>query len=178
MKYVSLLRGINVGGNNIIKMIELKDTVEKAGFTNVVTYIQSGNVIFDSEKKSIEEITKILEDILVRRFDYLISVVVKSQEDLEKILANVPEEWIKDNDLRCYIAFIKTGISKQNFANEVEVKPGVDYIKLGEGVLYMSTKLNGITPSGFTRLISKKIYKQITMRNYNTSQKILTLMEK
>lgn len=61
MKYVAFLRGINVGGNSIVKMLELKEAFIKSGFINVLTYINSGNVIFESDEKDIERIEKKLK---------------------------------------------------------------------------------------------------------------------
>jgi uncharacterized protein (DUF1697 family) len=68
-------------------------------------------------------------------------------------------------------------LTAEDVIREVELKEGVDSVKAGDGAVYMSTLLSGLTKSGFTRLIAKKIYKDITMRNFNTCQKILTLMQ-
>lgn len=69
MKYIALIRGINVGGNNMIKMDERREAVGKSGFKNVSTYIQSGNVLFESDKYNIENITKTLEDTLLKNIN-------------------------------------------------------------------------------------------------------------
>jgi uncharacterized protein (DUF1697 family) len=177
MKYVALLRGINVGGKNIIKMSDLKKTVEKCGFTNVSTYIQSGNVLFKSDNKNISKIVEKLEDSFLKDFAYNSCIVVKSYEQLQKIVSDVPPDWGKSNDLRCYIAFIGGSISIQDVMREIELKEGIDFIKAGEGVLYMSTLLSGLTRSRFTKLITKNVYKYITIRNYSTTRKILELLE-
>lgn len=176
MKYVALLRGINVGGNAIIKMADLKAAFEKGGYKNVITYIQSGNVIFESEKDS-KKISKDLEEMLTRTFGYSAKVVVVSHDQINKVLENVPDEWKKEQDLRCYIAFAREPVTSNDVLKEIKLTEGVDFVKIEKGVLYMSTVMSGLTKSGFARLIGKKIYKEITMRNYNTSQKILKLME-
>jgi uncharacterized protein (DUF1697 family) len=177
MKYLALLRGINVGGNNIIRMKDLKETIESNGFQQVVTYIQSGNVVFDSEEKDKKLITEKLEKLLSKTFNYQASIVLLSKEQFESILKNVPTTWEKQHDLRCYLAFIKEPITTEQVLKEIRLKGGVDFVKEGNGVIYMSTLLSGITKSGFTKLISTKVYKELTMRNYNTTQKLLELME-
>lgn len=177
MKYVVLLRGINVGGKNIIKMADLKKAVEKCGFVNVRIYIQSGNILFESDDKNISEIVENLEASFLKDFAYNSCIIVKSYEQFQKIVSDVPSDWEKRNDLRCYIAFIGGAIPIQDVMREIELKEGIDFIKAGEGVLYMSTLLSGLTRSRFTKLISKNVYKYITIRNYTTTRKILELVE-
>ncbi len=157
-------------------MADLKAVFEKNGFTNVLTYIQSGNVIFDSDENE-KELEEKIESILSKAFDYKSTVLVRSQEEIKKVLSEVPKEWKKSKDLRCYITFIKE-ISAKETAKEVELQEGVDFVKVGEGVLYLSTTLDGLRKSKISKLITKKIYRYMTMRNYNTTQKILELMEK
>lgn len=173
MKYVALIRGINVGGKSIVKMVDLKSAFEKIGFKNVSTYINSGNVLFESDKKiDFTEIEKQLSKI----FKFEMRVVVISIEKLDQILKNVPNEWKNKNDLRCYVAFLRGSTSAKEVLDEIDLKDGVDSIKHGEGVLYMSTKLFGLTKSGFPKLIQKTIYKEITIRNYNTVKKLEELI--
>jgi uncharacterized protein (DUF1697 family) len=177
MKYVALLRGINVGGNNIIKMTDLKKAVEELGFKNVQTFIQSGNVIFESDNKNRREITAKLEASLQNIFAYDSRVVVRDYEQFKKIISEIPADWEKRRDLRCYIAFIREPKSSQDVAKEINLKEGIDFIKQGQGIVYMSTLLSGITRSSLTKLVSKEIYKDITIRNYNTVRKLMALME-
>jgi uncharacterized protein (DUF1697 family) len=177
MKYIALLRGINVGGKNIIKMADLIKTVEKCGFTNVKTYIQSGNVLFKSSEKNTSKIVKNLEECFLKGFMYNSRIIVRTYEQLKKIAAEVPSDWEKRDDLRCYIAFTGETVTIQEIMQEIELKEGIDFLKAGEGALYMSTLLSGLTRSRFTKLITKKAYKDITIRNYNTVRRILELME-
>ncbi len=177
MKYITLLRGINVGGKMIIKMSDLKTTVENYGFTNVSTYIQSGNVIFEFKETDTRKIAMKLEQGLGESMKFNLTVIVKSYPQFQKIISEVPTEWKKRKDMRCYIAFVREPLTAEDVIHEVELKEGVDSLKAGEGAVYMSTLLSGLTKSGFTKLIAKKIYKDITMRNFNTCKKILDLME-
>jgi uncharacterized protein (DUF1697 family) len=176
MEYLALLRGINVGGNSIIKMADLKQVIEKTGFTSLRTYIQSGNIIFDSSDSNINNIVAKLQEALLKNFNFNSGIIVKTYAQLSNIISEVPEDWKTRHDLRCYIVFIREPVSAQDVLSEVELKGGVDFLKAGDGVLYMSTLLSGLTRSRFTRLIQKKVYKDITIRNYNTAQKLLAMM--
>src|SRR3989344_6945863 len=155
MKYVALLRVINVCGNNVIKMADLKACFEKNGFKNVSTYIQSGNVIFDPPaggERQTEKMESIIENFLSKKFNYASKVLVRSYPQVKKILAVVPTDWKTRKDLRCYIAFIKETLTPDQALREVVVKEGIDFVKAGPGVLYMSTLLSGITKSRLSKL--------------------------
>jgi uncharacterized protein (DUF1697 family) len=177
MKYCALLRGINVGGNNIIKMADLKNAVQDCGFTNVSTYIQSGNLIFESAETNQTDILSRLEACLSAGFSYHSTIVVKNQDELKTVLAEVPDDWVKRSDLRCYIVFLGHHVSIRDIAGKIELKDGIDFIKTGKDVLYMSTLISGLTRSRFTKLVSLKVYKDLTTRNYNTTRKLLELMK-
>jgi uncharacterized protein (DUF1697 family) len=177
MKYAALLRGINVGGNSIIKMADLKNALTECGFIKVSTYIQSGNVIFESEENNSNEILKNIEGCLSTRFSYNSTIILKNFEQLKKIVAEVPGDWNKRSDLRCYVAFIGGQVSIRDIVRDIKLKEGIDFLKAGEGVLYMSTLLSGLTKSSYTKLAALPVYKDISIRNYNTTRKLLTLME-
>jgi uncharacterized protein (DUF1697 family) len=177
MKYLALLRGINVGGNAIIKMAELKKAVETDGFTQVRTYIQSGNIVFESEEKDAAKVAVRLEGLILKYFKVNSLVIVRTYDQLKKVVSEVPPNWNNHDDIRCYIAFTAESVTPKEVVQAVKLKDEVDFIKAGEGVVYMTTLLSGITKSGFTKLISTPVYKYITIRNYTTVQKILSLME-
>ena len=176
MKYVALLRGINVGGNNIIKMEQLKACFEAGGFQQVMTYIQSGNVLFESDDENRANITSTIEGTLSQTFNYSARVVVRSYAEIQRVVSDVPEDWKHRTDLRCNIAFIKEPVTASEAFQEIHPKEGIDSVAIGEGVLYLSTLLSSLTKSAFVKLVSKKIYQDMTIRNYNTTQKLLALM--
>lgn len=177
MKYVALLRGINVGGNSMVKMSELKTAFEKAEYTNVITYINSGNVIFETDKHEIQKITSHIEKILKQTF-FSIKVVILSESQLGKVLDEVPDTWRREDDLRCYISFLRDSLKPSEVISQMKLNQTVDSAKIGQHVVYMSTKLSGLTKSGFTKLVGTKVYKEMTMRNYTTVQKIFEQMNK
>lgn len=178
MKYVALLRGINVGGNNIIRMTALKACMEQQGFENVTTFIASGNVLFECGEKDAGKLTRRIETTLSKTFGYESRIVLRSQAQLRSVLENAPIEWKKRTDLRCNVAFIREPVTVNQVLPHVGVAPAVDSLKPGKGVLYMSTVLTGLKRSKFTRVIGTPIYKDLTIRTFNTCQKIYSLMEK
>lgn len=175
MKYVALLRGINVGGNAIIKMADLKAAVEKCGFTNVRTLIQSGNVIFESADEDKNKIAKQFEKCLEQDFRIAATAIIKTRAEFNNIVAEAPPGWNTREDLRKYIAFVKDPKTARDVMRDVEPKEGVDFAVAGDGVVYMSTLLSGLTKSGFTKLVGKPVYKDLTIRNFNTVKKLLEL---
>lgn len=177
MKYVALLRGINVGGHTLIKMAELKEVFEKAGYKNIVTYINSGNVIFESDEKSLGDLEEDIEKRIEKTFKLNVLVVVLSGSQLKKVVGEVPKEWNKNLDIRCYIAFLKKPLKPKDVVEKIKINETVDSIEAGSRAVYMTTKMSGLTRSGFTKMASTPIYKSMTIRNYNTVLKILNLME-
>jgi uncharacterized protein (DUF1697 family) len=177
MKYVALLRGINVGGRSPIKMGALKECLEQEGFESVATYIQSGNVVFAAGKSTDAKLTDQIERALSTTFGFDVPIVLQSSAQLRTVLAEAPASWRRRNDLRRNIAFLKRPLTSRQALGDVEVKEGVDDVSAGKGVLYMSTVMRSLGSSRLTKLIAKKIYRQMTIRSYNTCQKILALME-
>lgn len=176
MKYVALLRGINVGGNSIIKMADLKKAVEDCGFSNVSTYIASGNVLFESEQTN-KAIAEKLETELSQRFNLPLKLVVRSYPEFKNSIEDAPKDWKTKDDIRKYMTFVREPITAEAVAAEVETREGVDSIHVGKGIVYMSTLLSGITKTKFTKIATKSVYRDITIRNYTTCLKILARME-
>jgi uncharacterized protein (DUF1697 family) len=90
-QYAALLRGINVGGNNLIKMADLKACFERLGFQNVRTYIQSGNVLFGAQEADQARLVNWLEEALSERFNYTSRVVLRSAAEMKDIVARAPD---------------------------------------------------------------------------------------
>ncbi len=176
MKYCALLRGINVGGKKTVRMADLKKVFEKAGLTKVITYINSGNVLFESNKNNSHRLENEIEKLLEKTF-FPVKTVVVSQKELQEVVNNVPHMW-KEENMRKYVAFVKFPAQPEEVLKEIRPKNNVDFVNPGPGVVYMTTKTSGLTKSSFPKFIATKIYRSVTMRNYNTVQKLRELMEK
>lgn len=177
--YIALLRGINVGGNHSIRMVDLKSCFEDMGYADVLTYIQSGNVIFSSKETDKEEMARHIETILNKRFGFLVPVVVVSDVDIKKTVTSAPKGFGEDQKKYRYdVLFLKNPLTAAEVLEQISVKEGVDTVTKGVGVVYFSRLIEKAAQSHLTKIISLPIYKQMTIRNWNTTTKLLSLLEK
>ena len=178
MKYVALLRGINVGGNNKISMAELKVNFEKQGLQQVRTYINSGNVIFKSEEKDTRKLEKLIEAAIEKQFSMKVPVVILSEAQLQRILKDAPPKWMKNDEWKYNYVILKPPYEMDEVVASIgELKPDIEAMTAGDGVLYqsMSIKLFGRTTTG--KLAGKPVYKLMTIRNHNTLSKLEQLLK-
>jgi uncharacterized protein (DUF1697 family) len=176
--YVALLRGINVGGKNLIKMTDLAACFEALGLTNVRTYIQSGNVIFRADQPDRARLTGWLEDALSKTFQYNASLVLRSDDEMKDIVAHAPTGFgSQPATYRYDVIFLKEPLTSSEAMQSVTIKEGVDQAFSGKGVLYFSRLTSRATQSRLTRIISMPIYQSMTIRNWNTTTKLLSMME-
>lgn len=177
MKYAALLRGVNVGGKNLIAMTALRACLEQAGLLNVRTLIQSGNVVFEASERGAAKVTGIVEGAISATMGIPSRIVLLTHEQLRAVVANAPRGWERRTDLRRNIAFLRPGVTAAEAAEHVDVKPGVDAVTVGKGVLYMSTVLAKAGQSGLPKLVGKPVYREMTIRTYGTCQKLLAMMD-
>lgn len=176
MVYTALLRGINVGGKNKVDMKILKQTFEQAGMKNVVTYINSGNIIFTNVDHSKNDLAHILEKAILSTFGLDIKVLVLSLEDMKKVMSSLPESWTNDDTMRSDVLFLWEDINDESILDQLTFKPEIETVKYAPGaILWAIDKIN-VTKGSMTKLIGTKLYKQMTIRNVNTTRKIYELM--
>src|SRR5690606_28280010 len=133
-QYLALLRGINVGGKNLIKMTALKACFEAGGFSDVITYIQSGNVLFESADTKRNQLAKRVESMLSRTFGYEASVVLRSRKQLQAIVTKAPAGFgARPKAYRYDVIFLKEPLTAKLAMQSVRVKPGVDEAHAGSG---------------------------------------------
>ncbi|MED4462608.1 DUF1697 domain-containing protein [Metabacillus fastidiosus] len=177
MVYIALLRGINVGGKNKIDMKLLKQTFEEAGMNDVVTYINTGNIIFSYKDISKTELSRILEEAIHNDFELQIKVVVRSIDDIRGIINAIPATWKNDKDMTSDVMFLWDEIDDESVLENLVIKPNIDSVTYVPGAILWSIDKKNITKSGRSKLIGSKIYKQVTIRNVNTARKIYELMQ-
>ena len=178
-QYLILLRGINVGGKNVIKMADLKAGFESMGFANVRTYIQSGNVLIDSAEKDKLLLTTKIEAGLSKRFNFQARVVVLSQKDLAGIVKSAPEGFGADEKkFRYDVIFLKEPLTAKEAMQSVKVREGVDTAHAGKQALYFSRLISRASQSYLTKIIGMPVYQNMTIRNWNTTTKLLELFSK
>jgi len=173
-QYITLLRGINVGGNNIIKMADLKSCFEGMGFTGVSTYIQSGNVIFFSGERDKAMLTMKIEKELSVRYNYTSRIVLMTQQELEAVVAGAPSGFGSLPDEYKYdVMFLRDGLSPSGLIKQIPLTEGVDRVWDGPGVIYFARLGSRSSQSRMSKIITMSFYREITIRNWNTTQKLL-----
>ncbi|MFE8697550.1 DUF1697 domain-containing protein [Cytobacillus sp. FJAT-53684] len=177
MVYIALLRGINVGGNNKIDMKMLKQTFEQVGMNDVVTYINTGNIIFSYDNASKIELSSILEEAIHNDFGLQIKVVVRSVDDVRGIINAIPDTWKNDKEMKSDVMFLWDEIDDESVLENLVIKPNIDTVKYVPGAILWSIDKENVTKSGMTKIIGSKLYKQVTVRNVNTTRKIYELMQ-
>lgn len=175
--YLALLRGINVGGKNVIKMSSLRACFENMGFSDVRTYIQSGNVIFHSSISDPRALERTIEQALSKQFKYASRVVVLSRNDLAGIIKQAPKDFgTLPEKFRYDVIFLKKPLTPVKTAKAVETKDGVDALHVGKHALYTSRLIARATQSRLSKLSQTPEYQHMTIRNWNTATKLLALM--
>jgi uncharacterized protein (DUF1697 family) len=169
-KYVAFLRGVNTGGR-VIKMADLKSCLESAGFKDVKTVLQSGNVIFDSDKTDTGTLKRQMEQALSETFNYPAKVQVITMEKLEKVIAGNPFV-DAPADYHQYVIFIENDLETQLVA-EAGQQLG-EHVQAGQNVVYWKVKKGDTLKSPLGKLLTKSKYKEFnTNRNVNTLHKML-----
>jgi uncharacterized protein (DUF1697 family) len=177
-QYAALLRGINVGGKNLIKMAELKACFEGMGFIHVRTYIQSGNVLFYSDEADQARLVSQIEGTLSRTFNYISRVAVRSDQQMKDIVAHSPKDFGSDPAAYRYdVIFLKEPLTSAEAMKSVTTKEGVDLAFAGKGVLYFSRLISKASQSHLSRIMTMPVYQNMTIRNWNTTIKLLDMME-
>ncbi|HYF10763.1 MAG TPA: DUF1697 domain-containing protein [Actinomycetota bacterium] len=178
MRYVALLRGINVGGKNLIRMSDLKASFEANGFDDVSTYIQSGNVLFTAPRGSSRALTARIETLLTATFGTAATVVVRSHAQLRSVVEHAPRGFGgRPREYRHDVVFLKEPVTAEAAVATIRTKPGVDEVWVGRGVLYFSRLEARATQSRLNSIVASPIYPSITIRNWNTTTKLLALMD-
>jgi uncharacterized protein (DUF1697 family) len=175
MRYVALLRGINVGGNTMIKMEELRKCFEALGFENVATYINSGNVGFDCRKASEEKLCSKLEKTVEEKFGRFFSVMVREQKDIGRVLANNPFDGEFESHKEMHVLFLKDKLSKEKADAIIEAAfDGERYHIDGREIFCHLPR--GVAESLLTKgVIDKKLKINYTGRNWRTVEKLAAL---
>jgi len=181
MKYIVLLRGINISGKNKISMPALKSVLEETGFRNVVTYLNSGNVIFDSDITSKEILTERICSIIKEKFDLKIPVFITTAPELEEVLKGAPDWWdTSDKNIYNNLIFIIPPTTYAMVYSTIgEPSENIDKIKEYKNHIFWSFDLKNYKKSNWWIKTANTIIKDnITIRTANTIKKVLELCKK
>ena len=180
MRYIALLRGINVGGKNKLPMAGLKKRLEELGFSNISTYIASGNVILESDQ-SADVIAAQLEKTLPESFkldDDLIRVLVLTREQLQSVIDNKPDGFGEHPEKYHSDTIFLIGIESASTMPLFNPREGVDRVWPGDGVIYSQRLSSQRTKSRLNKIMATPVYKSMTIRSWNTTKKLLEILEK
>ncbi len=171
-RYVALLRGINVGGNTMIKMEDLRAMFEGLGFENVVSYINSGNLAFDVRKASEDALIGKIEAAIENHLGKPVRVMVREQNDIERVLANNPFEGQYASHKEMHVLFLKNELSKENEKWLSEAAPSGERFSVAGREIYCHLPM-GVADSYLGRgQFEKKLKISVTARNWRTVQKL------
>ena len=172
--YIALLRGINVSGQKKIKMADLRLVLEESGLKNVKTYIQSGNIVFDSEHMDGTKLEEKIKSIILEHFGFEVPTLVIQKDDIEQILKVNPFHKEAEENKLYYVLLksrpeeeYKKQLNQLSFENEdFNVTDSCVYLFCKNG--YGRAKLNN-------NLIEKKLKVEATTRNHKTMLKLLEM---
>lgn len=177
MIYVALLRGINVGDKNKVDMAQLRAVFEDAGMTSVTTYINSGNVVFSSRARSQTRLAERFEKAIADSFGFPVKVLVRDLASMRTVVDAIPPEWVDGPAMKCDVVFLWAEADRSDVLDDLTIKPGLDDVRRVPGAIIWKVDRANVTRSGLMKVVGTPLYKQMTIRNCNTTRKVLELME-
>ena len=174
MRYVALLRGINVGKGPRVPMKTLKDLLERLGLTDVVTYLNSGNVVFESGLGA-SELTRLIEEELERAFGEKIPTLVKTSTEMIAIAESIPREWGNNDGEQTYVAYLFGDVAKPGLVSDLPVKRQFMSIFYAPEAIVWNIKRENYNRSQITKIAGHSSYARLTTRNVNTARKLAAL---
>lgn len=173
MKYVLLLRGINVSGKNKVEMPKLKSCLENIGHTNVVTYINSGNVIFESDKAPSEDKIK---DAIKKDFEFDLPVLVVSAADIIRIAKSIPDSWDNERDSqKSDVLYLFKDVDSSEIIKTLNPNLEIENVIYIKGALLANISRSNQARSCLLKMMGTKLYKNVTIRNIKTAKRLAEL---
>lgn len=176
--FVALLRGINVGGKNMIRMSSLKVSFESMGFKDVTTYINSGNIIFQTKEGDARKLERNIERMLSKEYKLECKVVVRSFSEIANLVEHLPKNWSGDERWRYNVMYLRHSIDSEDVLDRLEPKKDIEQVVYYPGTLLWSARVSDVTRTSMVKLSGKKIFQDMTVRNLNTTKKLYELMKK
>jgi uncharacterized protein (DUF1697 family) len=175
--YVALLRGINVGGRNRILMSDLAACFKDAGYEEVRTYIQSGNVVFRTDEPDRETLREAIERMLAQAFDYAATVELRARAELQSVIDAAPPGFGSDPEaFLSDVIFLLPPLQAAEALEVLTLRDGIDSAWPGPGVVYSARVKARASKSGLSRITTHSFYRRMTIRNWNTTTRLLALM--
>lgn len=179
MEYVALLRGINVGGKNKVVMNELRELIAGAGCTNVRSYINSGNLLFEADAPA-EDVAEMVEEVLERTYDFPIRVALLTGQDYLAELSGLPEWWHGDVARRDAL-FYTRGLDRDHVRERIEaMELGDEAVHFGENAVFWGKfdETEFLKTAYHKRLLREDFYRQVTIRSGATVERIASMLSR
>lgn len=174
MKYVALLRGINVGKSVQVPMKRLKEQFEGIGLVDVATYLNSGNAIFDSDLDKAAICDKI-DRLLEREYGQRISTLIKTSEEIVEIQRSIPAGWRNDETQQTYVAYLFDDVADPKLIEELPIKRQyIELIYAHKAIIWNIARAN-YNKSQIAKIVSHPSYRRMTTRNVNTARRLAEL---
>ena len=174
--FIALLRGINVGGKNILPMKELVSLLTEMGLSKVKTYIQSGNVVFQSEIEDAAALSKAIVAKIEKGYGFDVSVIVLSIQSLQKAMASNPFPEGEQDPKTLHLFFLSEPLTDPDIANIETIKKDSEQFQLTDQVFYLYAP-DGIGRSKLAANVEKALGVVTTARNWRSTNKILSMAE-
>lgn len=173
MHYAALLRGINVGGNNRVEMDRLKDLFTEMGFQDVVTYLNTGNVIFTARTKpSAAEVQK----RIAATFGLDVPVLLLDANTVCRIAESIPESWRNDADQKSDVCYLFPEVDDATVVMKVGCNADVETGLYVPGAFLWNIERRYYSRGSLPKIVGTKLYAQMTLRNVNTARKLAELL--
>ena len=176
MRYVALLRGINVGGHGKVEMPRLKACFEAQRFKDVSTFTNLGNVFFETGAGDRLRVIKKVETAIENEFGFRVPVVLRTSQEIARVVKAVPKTWVTDQRMRCDVMFLWPDIDSRSVLKEIPSQPDVEDLKYVPGALVWRIDRAHIGKSKVRKVIGSTLYKNLTIRNINTVRKLNDLL--
>jgi uncharacterized protein (DUF1697 family) len=175
--YVALLRGINVGGNNLVPMKSLKEHFERLGLRDVKTYINSGNVVFRSPERDPRALETRLDRMLAQVYGLKGGTVVRGTREIAAVVKALDREETLPADWKCNVIFLRHTIDPKRTLEDIALLPEIERVVCCPGTWLWSASVAGMNRSAMMKLGRSPLYKEMTVRNVNTTRAVLALMQ-
>lgn len=161
----------------MIRMSSLKASFERMGFEDVTTYINSGNIIFQTKEGDARKLERNIERMLSKEYQLECKVVVRSFFEMASLVKNLPKNW-NDERWRYNVMYLRHSIDSEKVLDLLEPKSDIERVVYCPGALLWSVRASDVTQTSMFKLSSKKIFQDMTVRNLNTTKKLYELMKK
>lgn len=176
--YAAFLRGINIGGKNSISMKALRSGLERLGLRDIVTYINSGNIVFRAGGPDARALERKIDRVLSRDLGVPVKSVVRSHAEMVRLVRTIAKTWKLDPAWKYNVIFLRHPIDSPTVLDDFELKPDIERVTYCPGTLLWSARMNALTRTAMLKVSRRPIYQDMTVRSVNTTRKVLELMER